>query len=156
MQGRLKRQLKETIELSFGIGIEEEYFSGDIDVEEYQRFIDKIAEDTLEDINDEIDRAKVKLEYTTKRLTRLGFAEDTAGQLPLNQATKDYIRLVRRLTDDEGEMIPAGKSAVKILIKANKQIAKLDSLSRKVTKEFVEYFDTIESIISEAIRERFQ
>lgn len=154
MQGRLKRQFKETIELSFGISMEKLDFPPMGFGEEYEKFIDKLAEDTLEDINDEIDRAKVKLEYTTKRLTRLGFTEDTSGQLPLNQATKDYIRLVRRLTDDEGEMIPAGKSAVKILIKANKQIAKLDSLSRKVTKEFVEYFDTIESIISEAIREK--
>tara|TARA_Y100001938_G_scaffold150582_1_gene242200 strand:+ start:3765 stop:5780 length:2016 start_codon:yes stop_codon:yes gene_type:complete len=155
MQGRLKRQLKETIELSFGIGIEEGRFSGDIDVEKYAEFVDKVAQDTLGDIDDEIQTAEAKVNEVMKNLNQLGYGETTT-EMSIKDLVQDYGSLMKRLTDSEGELIPLGKSSINILIKGNNKLDKLTKLSKKLLKDFNGYEKGLKEATEEILKDGLQ
>ncbi len=156
LQRKLAGKAEEIFTLSFGDNYAK-YASSILEGKEpltkesFKEKLEQAIAEMKDDINDEIQTAEAKVSEVIKSLNQLGYGEETT-EMSIKDLVQDYGTLMKRLTDDEGKLIPLGKSSLNILIRGNNKLEKLTKLSKKLSKDF----DGYENGLKEATDEIFK
>lgn len=152
LRRRLEEKTQEIFRLSFGDDYVK-YASSILDSQEpitkesFKQNLEAAISEMKDDIDDEIQLAEAKVNEVIKSLNQLGYG-DTETEFSIKDLIQDYGSLIKRLTDEEGELIPLGKTSINILIKGNNDLSQLTRLSKNLVEEFMGY----EEGLSEAMQ----